>query len=656
MDAGQMMMQMPVNAVLPVAVPASSTTGPSPALDQQSSDFAGVLAGMAPQDFPRPLGRIGTEKSVGGEAVAANGILLSPIQRDPGLDVVAAFRATLVKAVQAEPSDPGAGEDQTGPAEEKVSDDVVTPQDVVLCASGALVAAEQQINGRMPEQGLLVASRNGEHEKATFTTAVAALNPESSSGKILQQHVDKQVASDPTGAVSIAAQTASFPTEAAAALLRSSSAAEQEPVVPVEPPERGDVKSGVVTATTRPVPDSGVGTAAEFAGPASDLPQATVTPVQISAGTQMEAAYPVEAGDKGGRVEIRPADITVSPVLGTVSGEKPVTVKVETAGQFVLPETEAVDTGNAVQRQVVAMAEPAELVPRSTQNDSGLSDSRAADSALLAAASDKGQIALRPAEIRFSRSAAVEAVLENSLQAHDSASGNTEFVPEGEMRVTAAQQPAADLEAGFSGSNPGSDNRGFEGFNHTMQEPVRSSIQNTPGVQQHFSVDAKNTTLVQALQSEQSRPGSSEHIAGQVRDQLGTHEIKTGSEQITIRLSPEHLGDIRVTFRLEDRNLKVEIVTDNRFAKESLLQHADSLKESLARQNISMDKFEVSTGGGNSGNQGNNAQGEWRELARNRQSQQWLASGGYRTPPAGENHSKPVYFAGTEHAGLDLHF
>jgi len=642
MDAGQMMMQMPVNAALPVAVPASSTTGPPPAVDQQSSDFAGVLAGMAPQGSPRPERGIGTEKSVGGEAVAANGILLSPIQQDPGLDVVAAFQATQVKAVQAEPSDPGAGEDQTGPADEKETDDVVTPQDVVLCASGALVAAEQQLNGRMPEQGLLVVSRNGEHEKATFTNGVDALNPEVASGKILQQHVGEQAAS--------------FPPEAAAALLRNSSTAEQESVVPVEPRDRGEVKSDVVTATARPVADSGVSTAAEFAGPASDLPQATVTPVQISAGMQMEAAYPVEAGVKGEMVEIRQADISVYPVLGAASGVKPVTVKVETAGQFGLPETEAVDTGNAVQRQVVAMAEPAELVPRSTQNDSGLSDSRAADSALLAAASDKGQIALRPAEIRFSRSAAVEAVLENSLQAHDSAPGNTEFVPEGEMRVTATQQPAADLEAGFSGSNPGSDNRGFEGFNHTMQEPVRSSIQNTPGVQQHFSVDAKNTTLVQALQPEQSRPGSSEHIAGQVRDQLGTHEIKTGSEQITIRLSPEHLGDIRVTFRLEDRNLKVEIVTDNRFAKESLLQHADSLKESLARQNISMDKFEVSTGGGNSGNQGNNAQGEWRELARNRQSQQWLASGGYRTPPAGENHSKPVYFAGTEHARLDLHF
>jgi len=53
-----------------------------------------------------------------------------------------------------------------------------------------------------------------------------------------------------------------------------------------------------------------------------------------------------------------------------------------------------------------------------------------------------------------------------------------------------------------------------------------------------------------------------------------------------------------MNFQMDQQNLRVEIVAENRVAREAIMQHVDSLKESLARQNVTVEKFEVSTGSG----------------------------------------------------------
>lgn len=102
-----------------------------------------------------------------------------------------------------------------------------------------------------------------------------------------------------------------------------------------------------------------------------------------------------------------------------------------------------------------------------------------------------------------------------------------------------------------------------------------------------------------------------EQVARQVFERLGTHEFRQGSDQISLRLSPEHLGNVQLNLRMEEQGLKLEIITEQRGVREALLRQGDELKETLARQNIRIDSFDVSTG--NLGGQ-SQQQREWRQM------------------------------------------
>jgi flagellar hook-length control protein FliK len=100
----------------------------------------------------------------------------------------------------------------------------------------------------------------------------------------------------------------------------------------------------------------------------------------------------------------------------------------------------------------------------------------------------------------------------------------------------------------------------------------------------------------------------------------------------------------------------VEIVAENRMVRDAIVQHTDSLKESLARQNIKMESFEVTTGGKNLEGQGQ-SQNSWRESAKQQQKQQFWTS------PRGSNVTKEETQAGQvaynrqqEHSMLDIHY
>jgi flagellar hook-length control protein FliK len=97
----------------------------------------------------------------------------------------------------------------------------------------------------------------------------------------------------------------------------------------------------------------------------------------------------------------------------------------------------------------------------------------------------------------------------------------------------------------------------------------------------------------------------------QVKENLGSQPLgKDG--QISMKLHPEELGELKINMRMENQHLKIEIVADNRSVKEALIQNMDSLKETLSRQNIVMERFEVLTGGGNS-NSGDSYRG-WKQM------------------------------------------
>lgn len=152
--------------------------------------------------------------------------------------------------------------------------------------------------------------------------------------------------------------------------------------------------------------------------------------------------------------------------------------------------------------------------------------------------------------------------------------------------------------------------------------------------------------------AETGRAVPQEMISRQVTDRLVGHEIKQGNDQISLKLSPENLGNLQLNMRMDDNRLKLEIVAENRGVRDALLQQADELKENLAKQNIRVDSFEVTTS--NNGNLSQQSR-DWRQAAsEQRQNQQQYAvratnvSGSFETPVH--------YFAKQYQSTIDVRF
>jgi len=155
---------------------------------------------------------------------------------------------------------------------------------------------------------------------------------------------------------------------------------------------------------------------------------------------------------------------------------------------------------------------------------------------------------------------------------------------------------------------------------------------------------------------EPARQNNAEQIVSQVRERLTQHELKQGIQHISLTLSPDNMGELKMNLNLQGQKLSVEIVTENKTVRDAIAQHTDGLKESLARQNITMESFDVTTGGKGSGSQGQN-QNAWRELAKHQQQQQlWASPRGYNTAQASVLSGNAAYQRKTEHAMLDIHY
>lgn len=140
-----------------------------------------------------------------------------------------------------------------------------------------------------------------------------------------------------------------------------------------------------------------------------------------------------------------------------------------------------------------------------------------------------------------------------------------------------------------------------------MPLPSKHADPLLPGVQSPRISTAESVVAPDALRTVQH-----EQVARQVTERLSGYEVKSGADQLSLKLSPEHLGNLQLTFKMEDQRLKLEIVAENRGVRDALLQQADDLKESLARQNIKVDSFDVTTANGNSMSQ---QQRDWRQMA-----------------------------------------
>ena len=159
-----------------------------------------------------------------------------------------------------------------------------------------------------------------------------------------------------------------------------------------------------------------------------------------------------------------------------------------------------------------------------------------------------------------------------------------------------------------------------------------------------------------AVPAEPVRQEVSNQILQQVKDNLGQHDVKQGNQQITLTLSPDSLGELKMNLNLQGQKLSVEIITENKTVRDAIAQHTDALKDSLARQNITMESFDVTTGGKGSGNPGQN-QNAWRELAKQQQQQQfWTAPRGYQSAQADLTSGRTAYQKPQGQSMLDIHY
>lgn len=126
--------------------------------------------------------------------------------------------------------------------------------------------------------------------------------------------------------------------------------------------------------------------------------------------------------------------------------------------------------------------------------------------------------------------------------------------------------------------------------------------------------DIPESSSVEALNRKESSPSiPQEQIVSQVKEKLSLHARSGDSGTITMKLNPEQLGELQVNMKMENQRIKVEIVAENQAVKEALMSNMETLREALSRQNISVDRFNVLTGGGQGFGE---PYREWRESAR----------------------------------------
>ena len=220
--------------------------------------------------------------------------------------------------------------------------------------------------------------------------------------------------------------------------------------------------------------------------------------------------------------------------------------------------------------------------------------------------------------------------------------------------MTQASQAAASVNESTLGSDTSRGNGSNQGQpdvasdNQVLEQQMAGLLKT-----EHQKVAALSTKAVPAEPLRQDIP---EQVMQQVKERLVQHDVKPGSQQITLTLSPDNLGELKINLNLQGQKLSVEIVTENRTARDAIVQHTDALKESLARQNITMESFDVTTGGKGSGSQGQN-QNAWRELVKQQQQQSWTSPRGYNNTTQADLHSDQTEYQRQKgHSLLDIHY
>lgn len=346
------------------------------------------------------------------------------------------------------------------------------------------------------------------------------------------------------------------------------------------------------------------------------------------------------------QVSVVQIPVTISPMSATITAHDEPTIlqRTEKDGQTTQTEKTAASTQ-----------------PQSGVASAHLAAASSLESELDIQLSQPQPITARPATVdvspdnRFAASVQVHGGIQqlNPEQRIDKVwSGNEKQDTVKEMEQTLQTgEPVGELKSG-SGSSQGSDSNLGQSGNSSDSQMLAQNMHTQLGTE-HQKVSTLSTKTVSGEAVKLDIP---EQIIPQVKERLAQHDVKPGSQQITLTLSPDSLGELKMNLNLQGQKLSVEIVTENRTVRDAIVQHTDALKESLARQNITMESFDVTTGGKGSGNQGQN-QNAWRELAKQQEQQQaWAAPRGYQVAHADLPSGQGVYQGSQGQSMLDIHY
>ncbi|MHB8123715.1 MAG: flagellar hook-length control protein FliK [Desulfuromonadaceae bacterium] len=254
----------------------------------------------------------------------------------------------------------------------------------------------------------------------------------------------------------------------------------------------------------------------------------------------------------------------------------------------------------------------------------------------------------RPITTRVAVNARQQLVPEQQIEALRPGNERSAVRESGQSPELLADESASVLGADTSlGSDSSQGQSDVASDNQMLAQDMRGHLKTEQ--QKGFALAAK------AVSGEPVRQDVQEQVMQQVKERLVQHDVKPGSQQITLTLSPDSLGELKMNLNLQGQKLSVEIVTENRTVRDAIIQHTDSLKESLARQNITMESFDVTTGGKGSGSQGQN-QNAWRELAKQQQQQFWAPPRGYQLAQAGAPSDSAAYQRQQGQTMLDIHY
>jgi flagellar hook-length control protein FliK len=499
--------------------------------------------------------------------------------------------------------------------ENKEPFEVKNSQNVPVNAPGIQLVPLLQLEGRKPEPQVvdqadvsISASHAAEAATNTFSQRIPDRSPQheaiASPAPAASSHQPETIMVAPDETTSVAAlrtpETTSSPNRAEIVA----------PAAPAPSSESGNIRPAVTSASPSPEPE--VSTVA-----------APVTPANLTAPV-LDTYY---------QSSPRPSTVP-APVLQTIAAaDTPSPAAPAPTATAPLSAATSESTPSAT-----LAALPSRPLPVSPVAAESPEPAIPAPVAQPVASASSPRVTVTPTHV-------LEKVVQDVSPLRQGASSNNR-IPEQSLSVTpgSVKEPAT-LDSG--GNSTGNGNEDSEpNLNrqaHLMVVPQHKTEPSVP-ITVPTTQDLRESLTKEAM----------EHVVQQVKEHLTSRDYKTGTEQISIRLTPDNMGELKMNLRMENRQLKVEIITENSMIRDTLLKHSDSLRETLAKQNISMESFDVSTSG-NGSSSGRN-QSDWRELAKQRQNNAvWLPNDGYRMA---DMPSKPVlkYQAQTNHSMVDVHF